>query len=461
MSGYIEKRRQGFYAVLEVPPHLRAAAGCNKKRRTLGTTDKHVANARLGAVLGELHKWLDGVRRKKPDTDPLVAEAMGWRETLKDAREGKGVPSVLIEDNYGLLQEVPDDTLVLDMVAERGHRIERSEGPTRAGDFADIAMGRATLTTTHIEEWLSEPGQRGPYRSRTAADYRSIVKTFAGWSTKDASGAIIEKVSRRSVALYLQHLQTQGISATRIRTIIAALSGYWMWMEKRGGIAQGSHNPWERQAPRKPLADGDDAKERAFTDEEMKTLLTGTTDTFLLDFMRIGALTGMRIEEIARLTVGMCKGDVIRAPGVKGNKVVVPRDVPMHPDLLPIIARRSKDRPATAYLFDDGLKVNQHGERSPAASKRFNYYREKVGVHEKPEGKRRSLVNFHSFRRWFSTRAVMAGQPTFVVREVVGHKQPKEDVTTSRYVTMGQLPEMKRACVEAVKLPVLAADEGP
>jgi hypothetical protein len=27
-----------------------------------------------------------------------VAEAMGWRETLKDAREGKGVPSVLIED---------------------------------------------------------------------------------------------------------------------------------------------------------------------------------------------------------------------------------------------------------------------------------------------------------------------------------------------------------------------------
>jgi hypothetical protein len=55
----------------------------------------------------------------------------------------------------------------------------------------------------------------------------------------------------------------------------------------------------------------------------------------------------------------------------------------------------------------------------------------------------------------------MAGQPLFLVREVVGHKQPKEDVTTSRYVTPGQLQDMKRACVAALKLPVLAGREGP
>lgn len=454
ISGYKEKRRQGWYAVLEVPPSLRAAAGRNKKRETLKTRDTHVADARMTRALLKLHAWLDTVRRKGQETDPLVAEAMGWRDTREAAAEGKGVHMWRYQDDEGNHHDVPDDGHILDVLAERGEAIEREQGPERAATFADIAMGRATLTTQHIEEWLTEPGKRGAYRSRTAADYRSIAKTFAAWSVKEGSGAVVERVNRRAVALYLSHLQEQGRSATRIRTVHAALSGYWDWMAKRGVMKEGASSPWGGQAPRKPMADSDDAKERAFTDDEVRTLFAKTTDTFLLDLMRVGALTGMRIEEIARLTVRMCQGDTISAPGVKGVRAVVPRDVPMHVDLVALVARRTKDRPSSAYLFEDGLGMNKHGERSPAASKRFNYYREKVGVHERPEGKRRSLVNFHSFRRWFITRAFAAQQPLFIVREIVGHKQPKEDVTADNYITPSQLPGLKRACVDALKLPL-------
>lgn len=72
------------------------------------------------------------------------------------------------------------------------------------------------------------------------------------------------------------------------------------------------------------------------------------------------------------------------------------------------------------------------------------------------EGRRRSLVNFHSFRRWFITRAEQADQPENVIKAVVGHK--RQGITLSKYSAGPELQQAKR-CVEAVKLPPL--DKGP
>lgn len=459
ISGYLEQRRAGWYAAVDVPPSLRPAVGRNRLRKSLRTRDKHVAKARLPKVLLELHQRIDEARRRRPETDPLTAEAMALRETLSAAREGKatGLPVVRFEDPDGEMHEEPDVGLLVDVIETRAGAIEREEGAARAKVFADLATGKATPTTLHLEEWLAEPGQRGALRPRTAADYRSILKTFAEWAAKEGYGAAVERVSRRVAGLYVQSLQRQSIGVTRIRSILTALVGYWSWMEKRGVIAEGSSNPWKNQAPRKPASARTEEKERAFTAEELATLLAGTQDPYLSDLMRVGALTGMRIEEIARLTVGMCKGDVIEAPGLKGDKLSVPRDVPVHPDLVPIIARRTKDRPASAFLFHEMGEPNKHGERSPSASKRFNRYRESLCVHEREEGQRRSRVNFHSFRRWFVTRAMEAGQQQGIIRAVIGHKQDPKDVLMRSYVTMGQLGALKRACVEAVRLPSVPA----
>lgn len=109
---------------------------------------------------------------------------------------------------------------------------------------------------------------------------------------------------------------------------------------------------------------------------------------------------------------------------------------------------------ASGFLLDGIGAVNKHGERSPAASKRFNRYRETVGVHEKDVTARRSRVNFHSFRRWFVTEALRAGQPERIVKQVVGHKLPKHDVTVGVYFGGDTLAAL-RACVEAVRLPPL------
>jgi integrase len=82
--------------------------------------------------------------------------------------------------------------------------------------------------------------------------------------------------------------------------------------------------------------------------------------------------------------------------------------------------------------------------------KAFGAYRKAVGVDERRPGKRRSLVNFHSFRRWFITKAERAGIPEPTIMTVVGHKRP--GMTFGVY-SGGPQWEQLRACVEAVKLP--------
>ena len=91
-------------------------------------------------------------------------------------------------------------------------------------------------------------------------------------------------------------------------------------------------------------------------------------------------------------------------------------------------------------------------ERSFKASNAFTEYRRSVGVDDMVEGKRRSLVNFHSFRRWFITEAERADQPENIIAAVVGHK--RQGMTLGTYSAGPKLAQARR-CVEAVKLPLV------
>jgi integrase len=69
-----------------------------------------------------------------------------------------------------------------------------------------------------------------------------------------------------------------------------------------------------------------------------------------------------------------------------------------------------------------------------------------MGVDDRRHGKKRSLVNFHSFRRWFITKAEQAEIPEGTIAIVVGHKRP--GMTFGVY-SGGPQWEQLRACVEA------------
>lgn len=457
IAGYLEKRRAGYEAVRDVPPSLRAAVGRNRLRKGLGTRDLHLARARLLPALVAFEATIQAARRGSPTTDPIAAEALELRKHTLALKAGDATgwgvePEWHQDESDGEWRQGSKADAALDIhndgIRDRVEAIERQEGSKRAEAFAEVAMGRSTPLGLHVADWLAEPGQKGAYRGRTLDDYRRIIAEFGTWLAKEEHAAVMEKVTRRVAGRYLGTLHAEGLSSARIRTIVSALAGYWTWLERRGVIPEGVVNAWSRQAPPKAVNRGRQEPERAFENAEVVKLLAGAPDAVLGDLMRLAALSGLRIEEACKLTVGMCQGGRFDAPGTKTD--ASRRDVPIHLELAPMVAARCAGKAHGDWLLHELGEPNRYGERAAAISKRFGRYRQTVGVHERAEGQRRSLVNFHSFRRWFITKALQAGQPARVVQQVVGHRL--QGMTEGVYFA-GDTLEAKRACVAAVKLP--------
>jgi integrase len=165
--------------------------------------------------------------------------------------------------------------------------------------------------------------------------------------------------------------------------------------------------------------------------------------------MRIAALSGLRLDEIGQLRVADCADDNFAVTRSKTAAGV--RSVPIHSGLRPLIAKLIGTRDAKSFLFPDLPDTGWDDNRTMAISKRFAYYRKKLGVDDKRPEARRSKVNFHSFRRWFATKAEDAGNRETVVSDVMGHERDV-GITFGLY-SHAQLKELKRACVESIELP--------
>lgn len=86
------------------------------------------------------------------------------------------------------------------------------------------------------------------------------------------------------------------------------------------------------------------------------------------------------------------------------------------------------------------------------ASNHFTDYRRLVGVNEVVPGKRWARVNFHSFQRWFISRAEQAGVEAAMISAIVSHKHGS--ITLDVY-SEGTTMQRARRAVAKVKLPPL------
>jgi hypothetical protein len=113
------------------------------------------------------------------------------------------------------------------------------------------------------------------------------------------------------------------------------------------------------------------------------------------------------------------------------------------------VTRRTERKGPKEWLFHELAKERDPGD---TFGKRFTRYRRALNVNDVRPGKRRSLVNFHSARKWFTTQARHAGQTVETVADVIGHSQGKQTITFGVY-TPGASEAQLRACVESVTLP--------
>ncbi|UWU21092.1 tyrosine-type recombinase/integrase [Rhizobium sp. CB3060] len=377
---------------------------------------------REATLLAEQRKIaFDVEQREEIDT------AIGWR-----AEELAGRPVATDEDG----NEIYDPT-----------RLEL------AANFFQTARGERTPIDQHHQKFLA----MSQVKPRTLADDIRSMKLLKKWCQKAGVPPYLQTLTKREAVRFCDELptMTEKLTPVTLNKTISRLSVYWTWLENRHEV---DANIWKGRRLKEP-AQTSDQKERPFTEDEMKALLGGEAVPEMHDLMRIAALTGARLDAIVCLRVKDCRDDGVfvfkpqkKEPG--------PRLCPIHSDLKEIVTRRTKDKTPDDDIFPEWPGVKKAGslrERSFKTSNQFTEYRRSVHVDDQLEGKRRGLVNFHSFRRWFITKAEQAGQPESTIAVVVGHK--RTGMTFGVY-SAGPLLEQARLCVEAVKLPAFKKATG-
>jgi integrase len=353
-----------------------------------------------------------------------------------------------------------DDNEELALISEAAEAEACAMRPAARKLFED-----AIVDKVEVERYLEAYLKAAELAPKTTAERRGLVLMFARWCAD--KGKKLYQIDRRLAGRYVSEQLEHKHSATQAKHI-TALRQYWIYLARRGHVELPTGEtvktgwPWndqriEKRGKRVERGAKKDV-ERPFRDSEVFALLNqpfplkSEWKALMQDVLKVSLLSGMRQAEILTLWVE----EVVEMDGhlyfdiQQGKTEAAARMVPVHSSLLPMIRVRIANKAGQDMLFNE-LASNKNP--SDAFGKRFKRFREALGVDEKRDGVRRSLVNFHSARRWFATKARYAGQPKDTIADVIGHRPDKQDVTFGRYARGASTAQL-RACVEAVQLEV-------
>lgn len=455
-TGHLEFIGRSYRCQMAVPRQLRAVMGKAKLVRSLKTDSLSTANLRKLKVLHDFRNAIADAERKLrgQGPDPLMAEALEWREAFEvEAGHGDGGPE---SPNY-----------VSTALEARYEELVEAEGQDRASAMVRVAAGKETPIAALLDDWLTERAMR----PRQSLDYRRAATKLTGWLAGAGHPATIEAVTKRVASDYrMATFVRPGVNPKTANKDISALSSLWKFAERRALVEV---NPWQGQSLPKAKAAATGTQKRPYTDDELaKLLASGDASPMLKDAMTLLALSGMRVEELARMRVGDLRdlprpgkespADAIPHISLRGTKTAAARrEVPIHPASLPIVLRRVEGKKANGYLFDELPTPPEDSamERGQPITKAFGRLRQKLGIDERVEGQRQANVDLHSLRRWFIAKARDAlnggaqGFTMYTVAEVVGHAKGELGLSmTSKYAGRETL-EAKAKAVGAVRLP--------
>ena len=147
----------------------------------------------------------------------------------------------------------------------------------------------------------------------------------------------------------------------------------------------------------------------------------------LYDLIRIGLMTGARLNELCELQVSDLIMDerAIRIRAGKTESAI--RIIPAHASVWPILARRF-GAVAGIWLFPELAPGGPDGKRSWYASKRFTTFRRTTLGDD-------NSIDFHSLRRTFATYLERASTQTSavnmsIIAELMGHCKPSFSLAT-------------------------------
>lgn len=296
-TSHLKRKRQGWYARLVVPPHLRSIVGKRELLRTLNTRDLAEANKRKHAVLADLQRMLSSAavqpQLAKDSAAYILDIAKGQRGALRagelsDMEAEAGLDAAVQSHLDVLRRKYGTDPETGDPLAPEDH--------AEAVQLSYRVLEHGELLSDQMEMYLGEVSSG--VRQQTVQDKSRAFKEFKDWLKRDVEVRTVTKVvAGRYVS---EILAKKGWAPKTIKTNLSHLSALWTWLEGRG-LAES--NPWLRMSTTLTVSKrGREATRRGWTDEELCTLLQKLPPSDpLFSITALAVYTGMRREEVCQL----------------------------------------------------------------------------------------------------------------------------------------------------------------
>lgn len=443
----------GYWRVsMAVPKELQAELG-TRLIRGLNTTSVSIARIKREPIVREFKDAIEAAWAARGGKKrSLMAEALEVRGMLQDADPNmedflqQGIDERVEE----ILSEGATWTTEVNEDGEVDVRRPTEEAEEKARQFRGLAAGFRTPIGGHLHDEFMRSLK---ISDRSKLDEPRALGLFVQFlrSRHLPIPPEIEQITKREAVQFMDWLdQSDELSWASKAKYFGRIKFYWAWLSKR---EHAKENPFRDLTIEKPKTQRED-DERPYTDTEIQRLLMGSPreGDGMLDVMKLAALTGARLDAVIDLQVGNLAKGYFTFKAQKKERGG--RDVPVHPALGEIVARRIRGKAPGDPLFEDwpGPKPPSVKPRSAYFSKRYTKYSSDIGVRDEVEGKRRSLVNFHSFRRWFITKLERARVREPLIAAIVGHKRP--GLTLGLYSGGPEFEEAKEA-IALVQLPPL------
>jgi len=393
-----------FWMSKTVPTSLRAKVGKTHLQMRLGTDAKAAMKALPKAIL-----WADTQiqRARDEDAPPDVVDlALQYREGYLELAEGS-----------------PDDPAVggvTGLITDEADQLERKHGYKYAKAFYNIATDKTMPVRALIKEWNATSSATEATKAKRTREIQRLAEWLAELKIIDLKG-----VTRKVAARRVQSLISEGLMPSTINISLTTYSAYWRYCEQSGVVTS---NPWAGQR----LKDSKTRpRRRPLTEPELQKLIQyATRSDLILDAVRTLALSGMRVSELADLTVS----DILSPPqfDIKASKTAASiRQVPIHDDLQAMINRRVDGKSPEDQLFHELTRQNRATQLSNLGSQWFR----EAGLAQKVGGGRQSVVSLHSLRHWTATSLEEAGVSGSTSAFLLGHE--RTGMTFSVYARSG------------------------
>jgi integrase len=405
-TDYLKRRHHAWSVRVQIPKHLRRAFGGKREFvKALGTRDLDEAVLRKHVHVAEFKRRIKQLEDHGEDPDrELFEKALSFKDAMQHGWVGGGWESA----SEFFLSEAFDEA----------NRVLEEHGEEKADRFMRVVKGEATFLNEVYPPWLDETRPKPKQRDA----HRKVMRDYMEWA---GQGITVEETDRKKAGAYISHLMARALAPKTVERYRSSLSTLWTWLEEKG--ITGPDNPWSKHRSIRPTVR---TKRRPLSDDQLVRLLSGSYDTptyrqVLADLLRLGLVTGCRLEELCALKKadGLKRKDgywlVIR----EGKTDAAAREVPVHRCVDRILHRRRRGQ--GEHLFQE-ITPGAYGRRSHHVSKAYGRYRKLVGVKELGQ-------DFHALRHTFTNMMEGVGVAVPTIQLLIGHSRKQTMGTTAIY----------------------------